>query len=279
MKQASISSAPSKAAESGGAWHGAIIARRLCDVGGNAPGLVAGEQLRRRAAPRLVLEIDVSERLPVRVAYDEAGVGVLSAVRKYGLIAKNGEDYRVTDRAVTSSPEGMTTPILYRPLHVVFPQVPLRPASVQAPSALINRSMLSASRSTAEASNRSPLNVTDIGGRRHEWEIEMRRPRAGHVDRSAVHADIAVDLRGGAVLGTQALLENAIGGVVEDDEHDGDVVVRRGPQRLAGVHGAAVADERHHWALGQCELDAERRRQAPADALRAALYRASGFVQ
>ena len=44
-------------------------------VGGDAPGLVAGEQIGRRAPSRLVLEIDVGERLPVGVADDEAGVG------------------------------------------------------------------------------------------------------------------------------------------------------------------------------------------------------------
>jgi hypothetical protein len=38
------------------------------------PRLVLGEQLGGRAASRLPLEIDVSERLPVGVADDEAGV-------------------------------------------------------------------------------------------------------------------------------------------------------------------------------------------------------------
>ena len=44
------------------------------------------------------------------------------------------------------------------------------------------------------------------------------------------------------------------------------LVMRRGPQRLAGVHGAAVADQRDHRPVRQRELDADRRRQAPADA-------------
>jgi hypothetical protein len=35
---------------------------------------VAGEQLGRRAPPRLLLEIDVGERLPVVIADDEAGL-------------------------------------------------------------------------------------------------------------------------------------------------------------------------------------------------------------
>jgi hypothetical protein len=47
--------------------------RQLGDVGGAAPGLVAGEELGRRSPSRLILEIDVGERLPVGVADDEAG--------------------------------------------------------------------------------------------------------------------------------------------------------------------------------------------------------------
>jgi hypothetical protein len=43
--------------------------RQLGDVGGNAPGLVAG---RRRAPARFVLEIDLCERLAVVIADDEA---------------------------------------------------------------------------------------------------------------------------------------------------------------------------------------------------------------
>jgi len=47
---------------------------QLRDVGGDALGLVAGEEVCRRAPSRLILEIDVGERLPVGVADDEAGV-------------------------------------------------------------------------------------------------------------------------------------------------------------------------------------------------------------
>ena len=47
----------------------------LADVGGDAPSLVASEEVRRRTTVWLPLEIDVSERLPVGVADDEAGVG------------------------------------------------------------------------------------------------------------------------------------------------------------------------------------------------------------
>ena len=48
--------------------------RQLRDVGGDAPGLVAGEEVRRRTPARLLLEIDIGERLTVGVADDEAGV-------------------------------------------------------------------------------------------------------------------------------------------------------------------------------------------------------------
>ena len=44
------------------------------------------------------------------------------------------------------------------------------------------------------------------------------------------------------------------------------LVARRGPQRLHRVHRAAVADEADHRPVGQRELDADRGRQAPADA-------------
>jgi hypothetical protein len=42
---------------------GAYQLRQLGDVGGDAPGLVAGEEMRRRAASRLLLEIDAGQRL------------------------------------------------------------------------------------------------------------------------------------------------------------------------------------------------------------------------
>jgi hypothetical protein len=58
--------------------------RQLGDVDGDAPGLVAGEQLSRRSASRLVLEIDIGERSPVPVADDvalsiELGVWIVDA--------------------------------------------------------------------------------------------------------------------------------------------------------------------------------------------------------
>ena len=39
--------------------------RQLADVRCDAPSLVAGEGVRRRATARLLLEIDVGQRLPV----------------------------------------------------------------------------------------------------------------------------------------------------------------------------------------------------------------------
>ena len=45
--------------------------RQLGDVGGDAPGLVAREEFGRRPPSRLLLAIDVSERLPVGVADNE----------------------------------------------------------------------------------------------------------------------------------------------------------------------------------------------------------------
>jgi hypothetical protein len=45
---------------------------QLGNVQRDAPRLVAGEQMRRRAPSRLVLGIDIGERLPVVVADDEA---------------------------------------------------------------------------------------------------------------------------------------------------------------------------------------------------------------
>jgi hypothetical protein len=50
--------------------------RQLGDVGGDAPGLVASEQLCRRARAGLILEIDVGQLAGV-ILHDEAGVGFL----------------------------------------------------------------------------------------------------------------------------------------------------------------------------------------------------------
>ena len=45
--------------------------RQLGEVRRHPPRLVAGQQLSRPASPRLVLEIEVAERLPVVIADDE----------------------------------------------------------------------------------------------------------------------------------------------------------------------------------------------------------------
>ena len=51
--------------------------RQLHYVRSDPPSLIAREQVRRRSAAGLIFEIDVGERLPVGVADDEAGVGLL----------------------------------------------------------------------------------------------------------------------------------------------------------------------------------------------------------
>jgi hypothetical protein len=51
--------------------------RQLRDIGGDAPGLVAGEQMCRRAPSRLLLEIDVGERLAGVILHDETGIRFL----------------------------------------------------------------------------------------------------------------------------------------------------------------------------------------------------------
>src|SRR5262249_3315173 len=81
-----------------------------------------------------------------------------------------------------------------------------------------------------------------------------------------LHADIAVGLLGEPAHGVQGLLENAIGAVVEDHEARVDAIMRGGQKPLAGIHRAAVADEADPRPLGQCELDADGGREAPADA-------------
>jgi len=51
--------------------------RQLGDVGGDAPRFVLGQQVGRCTPPRLLLEVEVAERLPVLVADDKAGIVVL----------------------------------------------------------------------------------------------------------------------------------------------------------------------------------------------------------
>jgi hypothetical protein len=61
--------------------------RKLSNVGGDAAGLVAGEQVRDRAPSRFLLEIDIGERMAVGVMDDEAlspelGVGSFDGPRR-----------------------------------------------------------------------------------------------------------------------------------------------------------------------------------------------------
>jgi hypothetical protein len=55
---------------------------QLGDVGGDAPSLVAGEEVRRRATARLLLEIDAGQRLPTVVPDDEASAHYESSIIK-----------------------------------------------------------------------------------------------------------------------------------------------------------------------------------------------------
>jgi hypothetical protein len=48
------------------------------DVGCDPPGFVAGEEVRRRATVRLLLEVNVGQRLTVGAADYEAGVGLVA---------------------------------------------------------------------------------------------------------------------------------------------------------------------------------------------------------
>src|SRR5262245_12583266 len=81
-----------------------------------------------------------------------------------------------------------------------------------------------------------------------------------------LHPDIAFGLLGKPAHGMQALLEDSIGAVVENHEYRIDLVSRRGPKPLTGIHGAAVADESNHRALGKRKLHAHGGGQTPANA-------------
>src|SRR2546422_875411 len=84
--------------------------------------------------------------------------------------------------------------------------------------------------------------------------------------------------REGGWLHACPLLEDAVRGVVEDHVDDRQRLAGGGPQALARVHRAAVADHRDDRAIGQRELDADRRRQAPADAAAAQAEEALGIL-
>jgi hypothetical protein len=87
--------------------------RQLGDIGGDPPCLVAGEQLRSRAAARLFVEIDVSERLTVLVPDGETGLLLLdrpgrreAARRRHGgiigSVAAGGAERSTATSAVSS---------------------------------------------------------------------------------------------------------------------------------------------------------------------------------
>jgi hypothetical protein len=59
--------------------------RQLGDVGGDAPGVVVGGQVSRRAPTGLVLEVEVTERLPVGIADDEALCVLVDGPRRRGV--------------------------------------------------------------------------------------------------------------------------------------------------------------------------------------------------
>src|SRR5215813_2191534 len=94
-----------------------------------------------------------------------------------------------------------------------------------------------------------------------------------------VHGHVLVVLGGEALEGEGALLEDAIGGVVEDDPHHGDRIVRGRPEGLDRVHGAAVADEGDHGPRGLGELDPEGGGESPADAAPSQAEEALGIAR
>jgi hypothetical protein len=56
--------------------------RQLRNIHRNPPRLVFGEQLRRRSAAGLILEIDIGQLLPGAVRHDKAGVQFLDSPRR-----------------------------------------------------------------------------------------------------------------------------------------------------------------------------------------------------
>jgi hypothetical protein len=51
--------------------------RQLGDVGGDPPGFIAGHKIGRRSPARLLLVLDIRERVAVLVLHDEAGIVVV----------------------------------------------------------------------------------------------------------------------------------------------------------------------------------------------------------
>ena len=61
-------------------------------------------------------------------------------------------------------------------------------------------------------------------------------------------------------------LQDTIRAIVEDEKHDGDFVVRRGPQRLVRVKRRAITGNTKHRTLERGELDADGARETLTDA-------------
>jgi hypothetical protein len=89
--------------------------RQLGDVGGDAPRLVAGEQLGRCASPRLLLEVDVGERLPIGVADDKAGstTGVGRPIHHYHAESMVGVNSNIQDE-IAGRPSGKRAKFRHR---------------------------------------------------------------------------------------------------------------------------------------------------------------------
>ena len=65
--------------------------------------------------------------------------------------------------------------------------------------------------------------------------------------------------------GQQPLLDDPITAIVGDDKGDWQFQVRRRPQCLNAVHGAAIAKHGHHTAVRVGDLAAQGCRDTPAD--------------
>ena len=117
--------------------------------------------------------------------------------------------------------------------------------------------------SAAAISWRTPSSVVTRAAATPKDRASATKSMAGSVE---VHGDIAAGLGGMPAQRLRSLLQDAIGAVVEDDEHDGQALMRRGPERLDVVQGAAVADEGDHGPRRSASLTPIGGRQPPADA-------------
>src|SRR5437016_837548 len=93
----------------------------------------------------------------------------------------------------------------------------------------------------------SPDGRADLGGLLHALAGDSERAGQAHVvDERLVeiHADVEIVLGREALQRERALLEDAVRAVVEDHVDDRQRLAGGGPQALARVHRAAVADHR-----------------------------------